>query len=380
MTTTRLIAAVTPAGRYACGDAECRRPAGAPARHHAGAMLDALLLLVAFVRATVRGRSELAVENLLLRQQLAVLTRPTRKRPRLRRCDKLFWVLARLLWRRWSQHLVVVQPESVVRRHRQGWKLYWRWKSRPRLGRPRLSAEVRELIAVMARDNPRWGSERIRGELLKLGIVVCKRSIQRYRRRQPMRPPSQTWRTVLANHALSLWAADLLTVHTIAFKTLYALLFITHGRRELVHVTVTAHPTAAWVWRQLIEATAWGRRPTHLVRDRDAVYGGDFVPRATALGIQTVLTPVRAPRANAIAKRVMGTIRRECVDHLLIVNEAHLRAVLNEYVAFSNRDRLHRSLILELPQGPPSTVPFAAGPIRSRPVLSGLHHVYERAA
>ena len=150
---------------------------------------------------------------------------------------------------------------------------FWRWRSRGPIGRPRVSAEVRELIATMARENPRWGSERIRGELLKLGLVISKRSIQRYRRRGPAHPPSQTWRSFVANHAHHIWAADLLTVQTLTFKTLYALIFIAHHRRELVHVHVTANPTAAWVWRQVIEATPWGRKPRHLLRDRDAVYG-----------------------------------------------------------------------------------------------------------
>jgi hypothetical protein len=164
-------------------------------------MLDSLLLLVAFVRALVGNRAEVAVENLVLRQQLAVLTRPTRRRPRLRRRDKAFWMAARLLWRHWAQHLVVVQPATVISWHRQGWKLVWRWTSRSRLGRPRLSAEVRELIATMARDNPLWGTERIGGKLLKLRIAAGIGSIRRYRWRPAPRPPSQTWRTFLRNHA-----------------------------------------------------------------------------------------------------------------------------------------------------------------------------------
>jgi putative transposase len=340
-------------------------------------MLDYLLLLVAFARAVVSSRAELAVENLVLRQQLAVLTRPTRKRPRLRRGDRVFWVLARRRWRRWSHHLVVVRPETVIHWHRQGWRLFWRWRSRSRLGRPRLSAGVRGLIAAMARDNPRWGSERIRGELRKLGIAVSKRSVQRYRRRGPAHPPRQTWRTFLANHAHGIWAADLCTVQTLTFETLYVLVLIAHGRRELVHVAVTAHPAAAWVWRQVVEATAWGRRPRFLLRDRDAVYGGAFGSRLATLGIEQLLTPVRAPRANAVAERLIGTLRRECLDHLIVLNERHLRAVLAEFAAFYNAARPHRTLGLETPlqAGRP-----ASGPIRARPVLGGLHHTYERAA
>jgi transposase InsO family protein len=229
----------------------------------------------------------------------------------------------------------------------------------------------------MSRDNRLWGTERIRGELLKLEIVASNRSIRRYRWRGPDRRPGQSWRTFLRNHRPSIWAADLLTVQTLTFRTLYVLLFVAHGRRELVYVAVAAHPTAAWVWRQLINATPWGRIPAYLVRDRDAVYGSDFVRKADGLGIRTMLTPVRAPRANAIAERLVGTLRRECLDHFIVVNEAHLRAVLGEFVAYYNAERPHRSLAVESPQPTPRS---RAGPIRVRRVLGGLHHVYQRAA
>src|SRR5947209_10056330 len=284
-------------------------------------MLEYLLLLLSLLGSAVRDREVLVAENLLLRHQLTVLTRPTRKRPRLRARDKLFWVAVRALRRDWRRHLVVVRPESVIRWHRQAWRLFWRWRCRGPIGRPRLSAEVRELIATMAQENPRWGSERIRGELLKLGLLVSKRSIQRYRRRGPAHPSSQTWRTFLANHAHHLWAADLLTVQTLTLKTLYVLVFIAHGRRQLVHVNVTANPTAAWVWRQVIQATPWGSKPRHLLRDHDAVYERDFRQRAKRISIDAIVTPVASPRANAVAERVIGTLRRECLDHLIVLDE-----------------------------------------------------------
>ena len=166
-------------------------------------------------------------------------------------------------------------------------------------------------------------------------------------------------------------------MQTLTFKTLYVLVLIAHGRRELVHLNVTAHPTAAWIWRQLVEATPWGRRPRFLLRDRDAVYGGDFGERAAALDIEPLLAPVRAPRANAVAERVIGTLRRECLDHLIVLNERHLRSILLKFARYYNRDRPHRSLRHEtpLPVARPGT-----GPIRARPVLSGLHHAYERVA
>jgi transposase InsO family protein len=181
----------------------------------------------------------------------------------------------------------------------------------------------------------------------------------------------------LRNHRPSIWAADLLTVQTLTFKTLYVLAFVSHARRELVHLNVTANPTAAWVWRQLIAATPWGGVPRYLIRDRDAVYGGDVVLKARGLGIETLLTPVRAPQGNAIAERVVGTLRRECFDHVVVVNEAHLRALLTGFLAYYNRDRPHRALRLETPE---PVARAAVGPIRRRAVLGGLHQVYERAA
>src|ERR671924_975484 len=301
-------------------------------------MLELLWLLLTGVLAWARPRHDLVLENLLLRHQLGVLTRPTRTRPRarLRIWDKLLWVLARRFCAGWREQLRIVTPDTVVRWHRQGWRLFWRWKSRSRGGRPHLSPEIQELIWTMSRENPLWGSERIRGELLKLGIVVSNRSIRRYRWRGPRRPSSQTWRTFLTNHAHHLWAADLFTVPTLTFKTLHVLVFIAHGRRELVHVNVTSNPTAAWVWRQLIEATPWGRQPRHLLHDRDAAYGRDFRRRARRLGIDSIATPMRAPRANAVVERVIGTLRRECLGHLIVLDEKHLVTVLAEFVRSYN--------------------------------------------
>jgi transposase InsO family protein len=196
-------------------------------------------------------------------------------------------------------------------------------------------------------------------------------------------PPSQTWATFLRNHAHAIWAADLFTAQTVAFKTLSVLFFITHGRRELVHLAVTAHPTAVWVWRQLLEATAWGRQARYLLRDRDSVYGRDFPRRTQALGIRTLLTPFRSPRANAIAERVIRTLRAECLDHVLVLHERHLERVLQEYLAYYNSARPHRSLGLAPPLTGPSPSRAATAPtgkIVARPILGGLHHVYQRAA
>jgi hypothetical protein len=292
-----------------------------------------IVTLVHLARASLRARGDLVLENALLRHQLAVLTRPTRTRPPIRRRARLVRVLARRLCRDWRRHPVLVRPETVVAWHRGGWRLVWWWRSRRPVGRPRLSPEVREPIATMSRDNPLWGAERIRGELLELGVVVSKRSIRRYRWCRAPRPPGRTWRTVLANHRPRIWAADLFTAQAPTYRTLYVLLCVAYGRREPVHLSVTGSPTAPGTWRQLIAATPWRRTPRSLVRDRDRIYRRDFPSRAAGIGIRTILTPVRAPRANAVAERLVGTLRRECPDDLIVLNERHLRAVLSEFAA-----------------------------------------------
>jgi hypothetical protein len=298
-------------------------------------MLDVLWLFLTVVHAAMRPRQDLVLENLLLRHQLAVLTRSTRRRSpaRLHLRDKLLWILARRFCAAWRENLSFVTPATVVRWHRQGWRLFWSWKSRSGGGRPHLSPEVRDLIATMSRDNRLWGTERIRGELLKLGIVVSSRSIRRYRWRRPGRSPSQTWRTFLRNHAHHLWAADLLSVPTLTFKTLHVLVFIAHGRK--------------------------------------------FRKRAARIGVDAIATPIHAPKANPIAERVIGTWRRECLDHVIVLDEQHLRSVLAEFVRYYNHERPHRTLDLQTPQ---LRVRQTTGSVRSCPVLNGLHHVYERAA
>lgn len=339
-------------------------------------MLEPFQILLQTLARLFRKRHDLVVENLLLRHQLKVALR-SRPRPRLKARDRFFWLTVRSLFPDWKQHLILVRPETVVRWHRRGWRLYWRWRSGLHVGPPRLSPEVRDLIGAMVRENPLWGNERIRGELFKLGIVVSSRSIRRYRRSRSSRPPSQSWRTFLANHAQTIWAADLLVVQTLTFQNLYVIFFIGHGRRQLIHFEVTAHPTAAWVWRQLIEATPWDRIPRYLIHDRDRVWGGDFGQRALGLGIKSLRTPIRAPRANSIAERWVRTVRQECLDHMTPLSEAHLRRILAEFVDYYNRDRPHRRLGLQAPVPKPQT---GSGVIVVRPVLGGLHHVYERVA
>jgi transposase InsO family protein len=339
-------------------------------------MLQLIVLVLRSLLSAFRSRRDVTLENLVLRHQLQVALR-TNPIPRLRSPDRVLWVWVRRLWPSWRDHILIVRPETVLRWHRKGWRLYWTWKSGRAPGRPRLSPQVRELIGSISRDNRLWGSERIRGELLKLGVVVSKRSIRRYRWRQTPHAGSQTWRAFLTNQFQGIWAADLLVVQTVGFRVLYVLFVIRHDRRELIHFNVTASPTAAWVWRQLIEATPWGRHPRYLIHDRDAVYGHHIDRRLANLGIAGVRTPVRAPRANSIAERVVRSIRTEVLDHVIIINERHLHAVLTEYITYYNVDRPHRTLGL---QSPVPRTPSRDRPVVRRPVLGGLHHVYARAA
>ncbi|HJO07144.1 MAG TPA: integrase core domain-containing protein [Chloroflexota bacterium] len=331
------------------------------------------------LRLLRRSRRDLVLENLVLRQQLLVHERPDH-RPRLTVTDRRFWSTLAGRWGPWRAHVRIVQPPTVVRWHRTAWRRYWTRRSQHRRpGRPRISARTRALIREMSRENPTWGAIQIVGALQNLDISVSRTTVRRYRLEALRRPPSPRWRTFLRLHAPHIWATDLFTVQTLTFRTFYVLLVVSHDRRRIEHWNVTRHPNAAWIWRQIVEATPWGRRPRYLIRDRDARYGRDFVARAAKLGIQTIITPVRAPQANAIAERCIGTLRRECLDHLIVINERHLRAVLREYVAYYNGHRPHRSLGLEPPDGPPP-IPAQRSRIVSRPILGGLHHVYEWAA
>ena len=260
-----------------------------------------LRLLVAALFASVRARRDLVLENLALRHQLAVYTRG-RRRPRLRRHDRRCWSLLARGWSGWRGTLVMVEPDTVVRWQRSAWRAYWRWKSRRGPGRPHIPAAWQRLILRSATEHPRWGAVRIVGELRALGFEVSARTVSRYRQQALRRPPSQSWRTFRRNHASSIRAADRCTVQTLTFRTRSVFVLIDHGRRRIPHWNVTEHPIAPWIWRQMIEATACGQQPGFLIRDRDR---SDGIARARRIGIETILTPLRAPNANAIAERVI---------------------------------------------------------------------------
>jgi transposase InsO family protein len=270
--------------------------------------------------------------------------------------------------------LTIVKPETVIRWHRAGFRLYWRWKSGRRCGRPTVSLEVRRLIHEMSIANPLWGAPRIHGELLKLGIDVGQTSVAKYMARR-RGPPSQGWKTFLRNHADGIVAMDLFVVPTISFRLLYGLLIMGHGRRQILWFGVTAHPTAEWIANQLTEACGWEQIPRYLIRDRDRAYGEIFVRRVRSIGIRDRPTSPRSHWQNAYAERLIGSIRGECVDHIVVFGERHLRHLLLSYMNYYNETRTHLSLSKDAPMSRATEV---AGRIICRPILGGLHHQYAR--
>jgi len=273
---------------------------------------------------------------------------------------------------------LIVQPQTVVHWHRQGFRLYWRWKSRNRAGRPKTDAEIRQLIRRMSAENPTWGAPRILSELLLLGYSVAESTVAEYMVR-PRKPPSPTWRSFLKNHIGTIAAIDFFTVPTITFRILYCFIVLRHDRRRLVHVNVTAGPTAQWAARQVRQAFPYDEAPRYLIRDRDSIYGETFRLSIEQMGIEEVLIAPRSPWQNPYAERVIGSIRRECLDHMIVLNENHLRQILADYVDYYNNVRPHLSLHRNAPF-PRSVQPPENGKVVTTAYLRGLHHRYSRAA
>lgn len=382
-----LVMLVVPALERGIVDRVWKRPTGNSLL--AGAMLD-----------LSRSKQQLVLENALLRQQLVVLRRQV-NRPQLTTTDRALLVLLASRLRTWKSALLIVQPDTLIRWHKQGFRLFWKRKSRTASRESRLPAETVELIKHMAQDNLLWGAERIRGELLKLDIRVCKRTVQKYirqaRRPSPSeRKPNQNWRTFVCNHASQIWACDFLPVYDLYFRPLFIFFIIELGSRRVVHFGVTRSPTDEWTAQMersavLREATPYGEAPRFLIRDNDSKYGAHFTLVAVTTGLEVLRTPYRAPRANAFCERFLGSVRRECLDHVLILGEKHLHRVIKEYVQFYNRARPHQGIEQHIPQAvcsPVHEMPSATtgagsgiGPkIISLPVLGGLHHDYKRAA
>jgi transposase InsO family protein len=323
-----------------------------------------------------RGHQALVLENLALRQQLAIFKRH-RKRPRLNRSDRMFWMVMARVWKGWRRTLVVVHPDTVVRWQRQHFRRYWaRRSSRSsgNIGRPPVGKPISELIQAIVGANPLWRAPRIHGELLKLGIDVSERTVSRILQ-TVKRPPSQSWKTFLHNHVGEIVATDFFTVPTIRLRVLFVFVVLEHQRRKVLHFGITEHPTAEWLAQQMVEAFAEKDAPRYLIRDRDGSYGSDLRRRIQCLGIKEVITAPRSPWQNAFAERLIGSIRRECLDHVVVLNRRHLHRLLKRYFAYYHRSRTHLGLAKDAPETRPV---MSQGKIVAIPQVGGLHHCYLR--
>src|SRR4030095_10913337 len=312
-------------------------------------MINLLLTVVRWLFGRHCGIADLKLENLALRHHWVVLSRRAR-RPKIRAWDRLFWIALKVLWSGWRQATVIVQPKTVVAWHRRGFRMFWRWKSRGRAGRPGINRELVSLIRRMWAANPTWGSPRIRAELKKLGLEVAMSTVRRYRP-TCRRPSSESWKSFLTNHASGIAAMDFFVVPTESFGRVYVLLIVRHERRAVVHWNVTESPSTAWTAQQVVEAFPLDRAPRYLVRDRDGIYGTRFVRRVRSLGIEEKVIAPMSPWQNPIVERLIGSIRRECLDRVIVLNDRHLRKLLADYGEYYHRiyltdrwDRMHRLL------------------------------------
>ena len=342
-------------------------------------MKTTLIPLLSTLVGLFQSRTHLHLEVLALRQQLAMVTQRDQRRFRFRQRERLFWVWLYTLWPGCLDTLRILKPDTLVRWHRRGFRLYWTWRYRIRRGgRPRTPKEIRSLIRRISQDNPLWGAPRVHGELLMLGIEVSQSTVAKFmiRRRGP---PSQSWRTFLRNQAPELACIDLFTVPTVTFRILYVIVVLRLERRRVMHFNVTEHPTSQWAGQQIVEAFPWNEAPRYLLRDRDSVYGARFRCRIQSLGIEEVLTAPRSPWQNPYVERLIGSIRRECLNHVIVYNDRHLQRILRAYFAYYQTTRTHLSLDKQCPQ--PRRIDIQKpGKIIAFPHVGGLHHEYRRAA
>lgn len=342
-------------------------------------MFTLFLSALVGIRSWFQTRAALQVEILALRHQLTVLKRSHHGRLRLNSPDRLLWVWLSRFWSGWRSALVIVKPETVISWHRKGFRLYWRWKSRngdP--GRPTIDLEVRKLIRRMSQTNPLWGAPRIHGELLKLGIELSQATVAKYMSRQ-RKPPSQTWRAFLSNHVKQLVSTDFFVVPTVSVRVLYVFVVLAHHRRRPLRFNVTANPTSEWTAQQIVEALPWDRVPRYLLRDRDSIYGESFRERVRGMGMREVLTTPRSPWQNPYVERLVGSIRRECLDHVIVLNESSLRRILKSYFEYYLYSRTHLALDKDAPE-PRAIQSPELGAVIEIPEVGGLHHRYERRA
>jgi transposase InsO family protein len=341
-------------------------------------MFSLVSIVLSALCSGLKSRRQLMLENLALRHQLTVLKRSVPK-PKLSNSDRLLWVLLQRCWSDWQRVLVIIQPRTVLGWHRLGFRLFWRWKSRIRTGRPCLDPQLVTLIGQMWLANPTWGSKRIQAELAKLGMRVSDSTIRKYRPKTRGNHRDQTWKSFLKNHAKELVSVDFFTVPTATFRVLYVFLVLVHERRKVLHFNVTDSPSAVWTAQQLTEAFPYCKPPRYLLRDRDTIYGLQFQARAMSLGLlQKLITP-HSPWQNPFVERLIGSIRRECLDYVLVLHARHLHRVLADYFNYFHRHRPHRALDQDCPE-PRPVEPPDQGKIIALPLVGGLHHRYTRLA
>ena len=337
-----------------------------------------LIALFSLIASSFRTRAVLQAEILALRHQLAVLQASAPRQLRLKRSDRVLWVLLSRFWSGWRPCLQIVQPATVIAWHRRAFAWYWTRKSRRQPGRPEVTAEIRDLIRRMSQANPFWGAPRIHGELRKLGVAVAQSTVAKYLRRR-RKPPSQTWRAFLTNHVEQLASIDFFMVPTVTFRVLFVFVVLSHARRRVVHFEVTEHPTQEWTGQQIREAFPWDHAPRYLLRDRDAIYGREFTAITKGMGMEEVLSAPRAPWQNPYVERLVGSIRRECLDHVIVWNRRSLCRTLRRYFAYYQGCRTHLSLEKDSPVSR-SVEPPAHGHVIEIPHVGGLHHLYTRKA
>ncbi len=342
-------------------------------------MKTTLIPLLSTLAGLFRSRARLHLEVLALRQQLAMVTHRNQRRFHFRQGERLFWVWLYRLWPGCVDTLRIFKPDTLVRWHRRGFRLYWTWRSRSRRGgRPSIPQDVRDLIRRISQDNPLWGAPRVHGELLMLGIEISQATVANYMMRQ-RKPPSQSWRTFIRNQTPGLACVDLFTVPTVTFRILYVLVVLRLERRQVVHFNVTEHPTSQWSGQQIVEAFPWDEAPRYLLRDRDSVYGTEFRRRVRSLAIEEVLIAPRSPWQNPYVERLIGSIRRECLNHVIVYNDSHLKRLLRSYFAYHHTARTHLALEKQCPQ-PRLIDNKEQGKVFAFPHLGGLHHEYRRVA
>ena len=343
-------------------------------------MLFSLLsVLLHVLRACLRSRSDLILENTALRQQVGVL-KERNSRPRLEWSDRVFWAALRGAWDKWSEYVVVVKPETVIRWHREAFSRHWDRLSRAgRRGRPPIAQEIRDLIRRMVAENPTWRAPRIHGELRKLGFLVSERTVSRYlRRREPDPDKMQKWLSFLRNHRDGIAAMDFFTVPTATLRVLYVFFVIHHGRRQILHWNVTEHPCSAWVIQQLREAFPYDEAPKYLVLDRDSIFDECVLHAVKSFGTEHVRISYRSPWQNGVAERWVGSCRQEMLNHVIVLGEQHLRLLLRDYVAYYHEDRTHYTLGKDAPLHRRTTgKPSPEAQITALPRVGGLHHRYE---